>query len=240
MSGIQYVALSGLRARVDELDRLAADIANVGTAGYKGQREARAAAERAGFDGALKTAIDATSGGTRLDMTAGAIARTGRDLDVAVEGPGFFVISTAAGPRYTRNGHFSLNGERQLVAEDGSLVEGEGGQPITLGDGDVRIDQDGSVWAGAAQAGRLAVVEFADPRALAQDSSSRLRSNGQTATPATGTAVRAGALEESNVSVADRLAELTTVSRGFEALQKAIALAMNEVDGRAIDHLGRR
>ena len=44
MSGSQYIALSGLRARVDELDRLASDIANVGTSGYKGERDTKAAA----------------------------------------------------------------------------------------------------------------------------------------------------------------------------------------------------
>jgi flagellar basal body rod protein FlgG len=52
--------------------------------------------------------------------------------------------------------------------------------------------------------------------------------------------LRAGTLEQSNVSVADRLAQLTSVSRGFEALQKAISMLMNDVDGRAIDQLGRR
>lgn len=240
MSGIQYVALSGLRARMDELDRLASDIANVGTAGYKGEREARAAAARDDFDGTLQTAIDTTFGGTRLDTTTGAIAPTGRDLDVAVEGPGFFVVSTPNGPRYTRNGHFRINAGRQLTAEDGSLVQGQGGQPITLGQGDLRIDGDGTVWTGAEQAGKIAVVEFADPRGLVQESASRLRADGQTPTAAAATYVRGGALEESNVSVAERLAELTTVSRGFEALQKAIATVMNDVDGKAIDHLGRK
>jgi len=42
MPGSQYIALSGLRARVDELDRLAADIANIGTVGYKSTRGAQA------------------------------------------------------------------------------------------------------------------------------------------------------------------------------------------------------
>jgi flagellar basal body rod protein FlgG len=240
MSGIQYVALSGLRARADELDRLAGDIANVGTAGYKGERESRAASVRDSFDDTLQTAIDTTFGGARLDTTTGAIAPTGRDLDVAVEGPGFFVVSTAAGPRYTRNGHFTMNAERQLTAEDGSPVQGEGGAPITLGQGDVRIDQDGTVWAGDAQAGKIAVVEFADPRGLVQESASRLRADGQAPTPSAAPLVHGGALEQSNVSVAERLAELTTVSRGFEALQKAISMVMNDVDGKAIDHLGRR
>jgi len=240
MSGIQYVALSGLRARIDELDRLASDIANVGTAGYKGEREARAASTRESFDNTLQTAIDTTFGGKRLDTTTGAIAPTGRDLDVAVEGPGFFVVSTANGPRYTRNGHFTINSARQLTADDGALVQGEGGQPITLGNGEARIDGDGSVWAGDQQAGKLSVVEFEDPRNLVQESASRLRADGQTAVAATTSRVHGGALEQSNVSVAARLAELTTVSRGFEALQKAISMVMNEVDGKAIDHLGRR
>jgi flagellar basal-body rod protein FlgF len=238
MSGTQYIALSGLRARVDDLDRLASDIANVGTAGYKGERQARAAATRDAFEQTLETAIDTTFGGTRLDTTAGAMAPTGRSLDVAVEGTGFFVVSTPGGPRYTRNGHFELDADRRLITEDGSPVQGENG-PITLGDGEVRIDADGSVWAGATEAGRLSIVEFADPRSLRQETGSRLDANGQTPTAAAAPRVRAGALEESNVSVADRLAELTTVSRGFEALQKAISMVMNDVDGRAIDRLGK-
>jgi len=239
MSGSQYIALSGLRARVDELDRLAADIANVGTAGYKGERDAQAAAERASFDQALQTAIDTTFGGRRLDVTPGAIAPTGRPLDVALDGPGFLVVNTTAGPRYTRNGHFTLDTNRQLVTEDGAAIQGTDG-PITVGDGDLRVDEDGTVWAGATRAGQLSVVEFADPGLLTRDQNNLLKADGQVPDASEKTVVRPGALEQSNVSVADRLAELTTVSRGFEALQKAISMLMNDVDGRAIESLGRR
>ncbi len=239
MPGSHYIALSGLRARAEALDRLATDIANIGTAGYKGERDARAAAERPAFADTLQTAIDTAHGGRALDATAGAIASTGRALDVAVEGDGFFVIETGAGERYTRNGHFTVDKDRRLVTETGALVRGTDG-PITLGDGDVRVDPDGSVWTGTTKAGQLAVVEFANPRALVRDHASQLRAEGQAATAATAPIVRGGALEQSNVSVADRLAELTTVSRGFEALQKSLSLLMNDVDGRAIEHLGRR
>jgi flagellar basal body rod protein FlgG len=240
MSGSQYIALSGLRARVDDLDRLADDIANVGTSGYKGQREARASAERAIFADTLATAIDTTYGGQRLDVSAGAFAMTGRDLDVAIDGDGFFVVDTASGPRYTRNGHFTMGADRKLVAEDGAVVHGEGGGPITIGEGDLRIDQDGTIWTGEQQAGKLAVVTFDHPDQLVREQGARLRADGQTANPAKVGVVRGGALEQSNVSVAGRLAELTTVQRSFEALQKAIGMLMNDVDGRAIDHLGRR
>ncbi len=239
MSGSQYIALSGLRARVDDLDRLAADIANVATAGSKGVREARASAQRELFEATLETAIDTTFGGSRLDTRAGAIAGTGRSLDLAIDGTGFFVVQTASGESYTRNGHFTLDSERRLITEDGSLVLGEGG-PITLSDGEVRVDQDGSVWSGTTESGRLRIVSFENPGALVQEHSSRLSANGQSAMPVTEPTVRAGALEQSNVSVSDRLAERTTVARGFEALQKALSVLMNDIDGRAIDSLGKR
>jgi len=239
MSGSHYIALSGLRARVDDLDRLADDIANLGTAGYKGQRDARASAERAVFADTLQTAIDTTYGGRRLDVSPGAFAMTGRELDVAIDGDGFFVIDTPGGQRYTRNGHFTMNASRQLVAEDGALVRGEGG-PITLGEGDIRIDEDGTISTGDQPVGKLAIVTFDRPDQLAREHGARLRADGQTANPAKVSVVRGGALEESNVSVAGRLAELTTVARSFEALQKAIGMLMNDVDGRAIDSLGRR
>lgn len=166
MSGTQYIALSGLRARMDELDRLAADISNVGTSGYKGLRETRAAAERPSFDETLNTAIDTTFGGAKNDMSSGSIASTGRPLDVAIDGDGFFTLDTANGPAYTRNGHFSINNQRQLVDSDGDPVLGTSGSPITLGDGDARVDEDGTVWAGNTQAGQLGIVTFPDPGAL--------------------------------------------------------------------------
>lgn len=239
MSGTQYIALSGLRARMDELDRLAGDLANIGTAGYKGERESRVAAERPAFDQALQTAIDTTTGARRLDTAEGAFTPTGRALDAAIDGGGFFVLATKHGERYTRNGNFKLDEERRLTAPDGSLVQGEDG-PITVGEGEVRFDSDGTVWSGATKAGRLKVVEFAHPERLERESGTRLRTNGQDADPSTKSVIKSGVLEQSNVSVADRLAQLTTVSRGFEALQRSISMVLNEVDGRAIDSLGRR
>lgn len=241
MAGSQYIALSGLRARADELDRIATDIANIGTSGYKGERQSRVAAERATWDASLQSAIDTTLGETRLDARDGAMAPTGRPLDLAIDGRGFFVIETPDGDRYTRNGHFTLNADRQVVTEEGWAVKGDGG-PITLSatDGDLNVDADGTIWNGITRAGRIAVVEFADPGLLTRDRGTLLAAGGQTAVAVDAPVVHAGTLEQSNVSVSDRLAAITSVSRGFEALQKAMSLLMNEVDGKAIEQLGRR
>ena len=241
MSGSQYIALSGLRARADELDRIASDIANIGTAGYRGERQGRASAERPQFEATLESAIDTTLGETRLDAREGAIAPTGRPLDLAIDGKGFFVIETSAGDRFTRNGHFTLDTERRLVTEDGQVVKGVDG-PIVLGarEGELNVDADGSVWNGATKAGQLAVVEFAEPSRMTREQGTLLGAGGQAPVTASAAIVQSGSLEQSNVTVADRLAAMTSVSRGFEALQKAISMLMNDVDGRAIDQFGRR
>lgn len=238
MAGGHYIALSGMRSRLDELDRLSADIANAGTSGYKTERTTDAQADRPQFATALKTAIDVMPGGRKLNVSAGPINTTGRDLDCAIEGSGFFVIQTGAGTRFTRNGRFTVSGDGTLVTEDGASVLGTDG-PITLTPGEIAVDADGTIRTGRTVAGKLAVVQFADPARLSRESGATFRSDAE-ATPATTVSIKGGALEESNVSVVERVAELTNVTRSFEALQKALSLLMNDVDARAVDQLGRR
>jgi len=240
MSSGAYVALSGLRARSAHLERLATDIANGSTSGYKAERGTTSAAERPSFDKALKSAIDVTDGPDKYDFRNGALAATGRDLDFALEGPGFFVVQTDQGPRYTRNGHFNRGVDGSLVTEDGAAVLGESG-PIKLGVGALSIASDGTIRTGATAAGKLQVVDFPDYDGLSRESGARFRAADPTkATPAAATLVRAGAVEKSNVSMVERIAEMTEVSRTFEALQKGVSVLMNDIEGRAITELGRR
>lgn len=239
MAGGHYIALSGMRSRLDELDRLAADIANAATAGYKTERTTDAQADRPAFAAVLQTAIDVTPGGRRLNTTPGPLNTTGRDLDFAIEGSGFFVVQTAGGTRYTRNGRFSVTDDGSLVTMEGSPVLGTNG-PIKLGPGKLSVEVDGTIRNGETVAGKLSVVQFADPTQLARESGALFRANEADATPAANPSVKGGALEESNVSVVERVAELTNVTRTFEALQKALSVLINDIDGRAVDQLGRR
>jgi len=239
MAGGAYVALSGLRSRADHLERLAADIANAGTSGYKAERGTTSAAERPTFDRMLESAIDVAPGPSQLDFQSGVLIPTGRDLDAALRGKGFFQIDTAAGPRYTRNGAFERRADGTLITSDGSVVAGESG-PIKLGPGTIGIGQDGTVRAGSAVAGKLKIVDFSDYGQLAREGAARFRADNANQVAATGTLVEGASLEKSNVLVVDRIAELTEVTRTFEALQRGVGLLMNDVDGRAISELGRR
>jgi flagellar basal-body rod protein FlgF len=240
MAGGAYIALSGLRARADHLDRLAADIANGNTSGYKSQRGTTSSAERPVFDRALQSAIDVAPGPEQYDFRNGSIANTGRDLDFAIEGKGFFVVETPGGPRYTRNGHFARSADGRLTTEDGAAVMGQDG-PITLGPGALEVGTDGTVRTGTTVSGRLKIVDFSNSGTLAREGSGQFRATDPTqATDDKASLVRAGSLEKSNVSMVERIAELTEVSRTFEALQKGVSLLMNDIDGRAIAELGRR
>ena len=91
--------------------------------------------------------MDVTDGPDQLDFSNGTISPTGRDFDFAIEGPGFFVVETASGPRYTRNGHFDRSADGLLVTDDGRRSWAKDG-PIEVGTGGLEMGADGTVRAG--------------------------------------------------------------------------------------------
>ena len=238
MAGGYYTALSGMRTRLDALDRLAADIANASTAGYKTERAGTVQADRPSFGTALQSAVDVANGETRLDFRPGALVSTGRSLDVAVQGTGFFVVKTAQGERYTRNGHLGRSADGTLSTDEGDTVLGAAG-PIKIDAGTVEVDADGTVRSGGSIAGKLKVVEFVGNAKLLRDGGSRFRTDAEPAEIEKPEVV-SGSLEQSNVSMADRMAELTNTARNFETLLRAVSVLMNDVDRGAIDQLGRK
>jgi flagellar basal-body rod protein FlgF len=239
MPGGVYSALSGMQARLEDLDRLASDLANVGTSGYKTERGSTFVAERQSFKSALAAAVDVTQGGTRLDLTPGTIATTGRDLDAAIEGTGFFVMGTPAGERYTRDGAFVRRGDGTLTSGDGTPIMGTAG-PIKVGTGTISIGEDGTVKSGDVVAGKLKIIEFASEDDIERESGTRFRAKDGVTPTVTSVKVTGGSLEKANVTVVDRMVALTEVQRSFEALQRGISMLFNDIDARAISELGRR
>lgn len=238
MAGGYYTALSGMQARQEALDRIASDIANASTAGYKTERAGTQQADRPSFGQTLQAAVDVVNSEAELDMRPGAIASTGRSMDLSIEGDGFFVVETPLGPRYTRNGHLARNSEGLLTNDEGNVVQGKDG-PIKVGPGQIEVDPDGTIRSGGASVGALKVVKFGPESKLEREGGSRFRSE---ATPETvaNPVVRSGTLEQSNVSVMERIAEMTEVTRSYQTLMRAISVLVNDVDKGAISELGRR
>ena len=238
MAGGYYTALSGMRTRMDALDRLAADIANASTTGYKTERAGTTQADRPSFGAALESAVDVANNEAHLDFRPGPLATTGRSLDVAIQGTGFFAVETPNGTRYTRNGHLTRRADGVLTTDEGHTVLGSSG-PIRVGPGDVAIDPDGTVRSAEVVAGTLKIVEFAPETRFERDLGTTFRADRDpkaTEHPD----VASGALEQSNVSVVDRVAELSEVSRSFETLLRSVSVLMNDVDRGAITELGRK
>jgi flagellar basal body rod protein FlgG len=235
MAGGYYTALSGMRTRMDALDRIASDIANASTAGYKTERGTTAEANRPSFGATLQAAVDVTTGTTQVDLRAGALVPTHRPMDLAIEGGGFFAIETPQGVRYTRNGHLSRRADGMLANDAGDAVLGTSG-PIPIGSTDVQVDADGTVRSGGTIAGTLKIVDFAPGTNLEKEGGSRFRTD---ATPLAveHPIVTSGSLEQSNVSVVERIAEMTEASRNYETLLRGVSVLMNDIDRSAIEHL---
>jgi flagellar basal-body rod protein FlgF len=239
MPGGAFSALTGMRSRLEDLDRLAVDLANVSTAGYKTERLAKQFVDRSEFGQMLEAAVDVVTTGTKIDFRPGTIATTGRDLDVAIDGRGFFEVETERGTRYTRNGSFHRRADGLLTTAEGEPILGQGGQ-ITLGAGPVKVGVDGTIRTGGAVVGRLRIVEFESEKDLVRESGSRFRALTGAEPEEVDGRVIGGAIEQSNVSVVESMAALTELSRGFEALQRGVSTLMNDLDSRAISELMRK
>jgi len=155
-------AYSALDARMKIVDVITNNLANANTTGYKRDFGAILQSET-GFDV-----------GTKIDLSPGILVTTGNDLDVAINGPGFFAIQTPNGVRYTRNGSFSLDENGELVTKDGMQVLNSSGSTIKVGHGKVSIQDGGAVTIDGSAAATLKIVNFKDTGKLQKEGLSRL------------------------------------------------------------------
>jgi flagellar basal-body rod protein FlgF len=159
----------------------------------------------------------------RTNFSQGSLRETKSPLDVALQGNGFFVVETAFGERFTRDGSFTLTSDGTLVTRTGGTVAGESGPLTGLAEGDLRINQKGEVYLGDRFIDRLRVVSFADPELLERVGDNTFVHDGA---PENVTAFRGevtqGFLEGANVNPMKNMANLITAHRTYEALQKAV------------------
>jgi len=245
MDNSLLVSLSHQLAAYRAMDVIANNLANVSTPGFK-----RESAKFEEFMTHVRPAEDqrgtqnisfVKDAGILRDSSQGAIEQTGATYDVAIAGNGFFQVQTPQGMRYTRDGHFSLDANGNLVTSAGYQVQGDGG-PITItpNDGDINIGADGtisSVVNGVGnQLAKLKVVDFASPTALTKQGAN-LYSTSQTPTTPAIVNLRQGALESSNVQPVVEISHMIEVMRAYEATS-TLAKSHEDLMTQAIDKLG--
>jgi flagellar basal-body rod protein FlgF len=240
MDNTIYVGLSRQMLLERELDIAANNLANTDTAGFKFE-DLIANADPLATPGAASPTSTVTfvaGDGVARDYSQGPLTQTGSPLDVAIDGKGFFQISTASGPRYTRDGRFRLDATGRIVTQDGDPVQGTGGD-IVLDPkkGPVAIGDNGDISQSGETVGKLAVVSFDSLAALSKDGSNLYRNDSNlTANPATAS-VRQGMLEGSNVQPVVQITRLIEISRAYDAITSMMSDTGN-LSNAAVQKLG--
>lgn len=161
----------------------------------------------------------------RYDFQQGPIQRSGRALDVAINGDGFFELEGPNGPLYTRSGVFFLGDDGTLVNTDGIPVLGEGG-PISIPAGaspnDVELDDAGRIQVKGFEVGQLKLVSFADNGRLVPEGTTSFRAPPDLVLQPSEAKVLQGGREMSNVSSVHELVRMIAGMRHYEASQKAL------------------
>ena len=148
-------ALSGMLMHEHGLDLIANNLANVNTSGYKRAvvhfqdvlNSAQVLAVLNGQvppDGALSTSAGVGATTVTRDFTTGPLQPTGRDLDFAISGDGFFRVRQDDGSiAYTRSGAFNMDGNRRLVTSSGQVLDPDLVMPLSLYLPDFDISESG-------------------------------------------------------------------------------------------------
>jgi flagellar basal-body rod protein FlgF/flagellar basal-body rod protein FlgG len=251
-----YAACAGLQAQSQALDVVAHNLANLNTAGFRGDQatfRSLLTVSRPGDPNVLSNVVNsvlnsATNNfgvleGTHMDMTAGNLETTGNPLDVGIEGGGFFAIQTARGIRYTRNGSFQVSSSGVLVTKAGDPVLGDpalGARGvINVPAGPVSIASDGTLSVRGAVAGSIHLVGFAPGTKLTSEGETLLAAPEGSAKPVPKAAIRQGVIETSNVNSISAVVTLIGVQRQAEMLQRAMTLFDNEFNRIASTDLAR-
>jgi flagellar basal-body rod protein FlgG len=223
-----YSAAAGMTAQQQRMDTLANDVANVNTTGYKHTRVAfRDLLYTQDRAGVVSSGAGAAATPVGRGFAQGALRETGSKLDVAIEGDGFLQVRRADGTTaVTRDGSLRLDPNGRLTTQRGELLQPAITVPAGTNEADISIAADGTVSAANRQLGRIQLVTVRAPQALQSAGDSLF-----VATAASGPAqampagrMVQGALESSNVDLADAMTQMMESQRSFQMASKAVQM----------------
>ncbi len=237
MAEISTQVSSALDGLTRELNIITHNLANVSTAGYK--RMCNSFSNYLAAEGLGAEDGDIVESAVAFDFSQGSVAETGRSLDFALYGKGFFVVETPDGPLYTRNGMFSLNDNGQIVDSSGRTVAGEGGPisiPVNISTSQINVSSDGSISADGAVFGKFSFVDFKDNenQLVSVGASCFAAPEGVVPQEAEDLIVKQGYQEASNVQLVEELVDMIMVTRLYETNMQIVS-ASKETSSSIID-----
>jgi flagellar basal-body rod protein FlgG len=246
-----YTAASGMQAQQTNLDTIANNLANSSTAGFRSSRmqfqdliyqnvimPGAAASQQTTVAAGLQIGLGTRSASSEVLQLQGDLSATGNQLDLAIEGQGFFQVLLPTGETaYTRAGSFHADSQGNVVTADGNPIQPaltipQGATSITVApDGTVSVTLAGQT--AAQQVGSLQLALFPNAGGL-----NRVGKNLFLVTTASGDAVvgtpggtdglgqiEQGYLEQSNVSVVDEFISMIVAQRSYEASSRVVQAA---------------
>ena len=243
-----YSAAAGMESQQMNLDVISNNLANVNTTGFKMSKlqfqdllyqTTRAAGADQGAGNQLPESLQIGQGSTPISteriFTQGNLTQTGGNLDIAIQGNGFFEVQLPDGTRaYTRDGSFKSNSQGTIVTSDGYPVQG-GFQPVPSGTTNITISASGQVTyttpSGATNS-QIQLARFNNPGGLDAVGHNLYKETSASGTAELGTPaqngfgeVQQGYLEGSNVSVVQEMVNLILAQRAYEVNSKAVQAA---------------
>jgi flagellar basal-body rod protein FlgF len=240
MDNTMYVSLSRQVVLQRELDIVANNIANADTAGFKledmmTRADQAAPAMTSGIKAPVTFVMD---DGVARDFRQGGMNQTGAPLDLAIDGKGFFKVTTGAGERYTRDGRFKLDDTGKLVTQEGDAVQGGGDIVLDGAKGAVSISEGGVISQAGQKVGQIDVVNFDSLASLSKDGRNLFRNDTNIQPqPATSAKIRQGMLENSNVQTLTQITRLVEINRAYESITNIMSQT-SDLSRRSIQRLG--
>jgi flagellar basal-body rod protein FlgF len=222
MENISYIGLSQQLALQQQMEMTASNIANVSTPGYKAQAPLFADYMSKPKDGsAINQVVNA---GSYRDLAPGTMAQTFNQLDVAIAGDGYFAVETPQGVRYTRDGSFGMNANREIVTKAGYRVMSEGGT-ITIPPEvtSFTITPEGAITTNEGEIARLKVTDVDKPQMMKREGDNLYSlMEGAVEKPVERVRVVQGAVEQSNVNPVLEMNKMIQLLRMFQATQRML------------------
>lgn len=240
MENISYIGLSQQVALHRLMEVTANNMANMNTPGFKAQHVLFGEYLNKTQETGKEKISQVLSSGSYRNMDQGSLTHTSNQLDLAVQGDGYFAVQTPSGVKYTRAGSFALNDKGEIVTKTGDQVLSDAGNPLTVppGAAQITVVEDGTISSEKGSVGKLKLVTFRNPQAVVPVGNNLYEAPAIQETPVDKPHVAQGMIENSNVQPILEMNKMIEILRRYQSAQNILMTDHERIRG-AIQRLSK-